>query len=680
MRVLLLDDEKITKITLPEDVDGFFVLKYKSLNSNITKELNIESVEDKWKLKSSDTLSIIVNNQIQNEIFLDNYMHIKIGINGTNELLDLYSIPTIDKNFTKYNIITSQLYLGTFAQASIKFTNKKADETYARIYQNNDKWYIDNSECNSNTKVFLNDKKLQSNIEIRVGDIIFVEGVKIIWMQSFIQINSLNEIIICNPTHLSNYSNDAIDNTKYEKVSEEKQGLTLYKPEDYFFHRPNLKEYVTPETVLIDPPPQSEQPADDNPLLLIGASFTLIASALVSGLNTINNIINRGQILSIIASSLMFFSLIIGSLILPAIASKMQKKKAKKREEFRIKKYSEYLEAQATKIKHIISKQTQVLRDINLRIDNCVNLVNSSSTVLWNREIKDDDFLTIRMGMGNVPAFLEIIAPEEHFSLSSDELLNKIYDIVNCSRVLENVPVTFNFLKNRISAIVGSVPYRKDFVTSIILQLITLHSAQDLKMAFFIREEEDIDFNDDYLKYIPHTFSDDKSSRYYATSYDEMKTLSIQLENIFKERKKAINIRNESPEIKEDSSVYKNFGDYFIIFVNDVYIAKSLPIFELLLNEEENFGFSVVFLSKNMNKLPKRCNSFIALSENTGCIMAKNINSQITFVPEYLVNIDLKSICAKLLNVPLMQTDIQTSLPTSIPFLVPQSASLMIIS
>ena len=70
-----------------------------------------------------------------------------------------------------------------------------------------------------------------------------------------------------------------------------------------------------------------------------------------------------------------------------------------------------------------------------------------------------------------------------------------------------------------------------------------------------------------------------------------------------------------------------------------------------------------------MNKLPKRCNSFIALSENTGCIMAKNINSQITFVPEYLVNIDLKSICAKLLNVPLMQTDIQTSLPTSIPFL-----------
>ena len=156
MRVLLLDDEKITKITLPEDVDGFFVLKYKSLNSNITKELNIESVEDKWKLKSSDTLSIIVNNQIQNEIFLDNYMHIKIGINGTNELLDLYSIPTIDKNFTKYNIITSQLYLGTFAQASIKFTNKKADETYARIYQNNDKWYIDNSECNSNTKVFLN--------------------------------------------------------------------------------------------------------------------------------------------------------------------------------------------------------------------------------------------------------------------------------------------------------------------------------------------------------------------------------------------------------------------------------------------------------------------------------------------------------------------------------------------
>lgn len=40
MRVLLLGREKITKLTLPNEVDGIFILKYKPIASKLIKELN----------------------------------------------------------------------------------------------------------------------------------------------------------------------------------------------------------------------------------------------------------------------------------------------------------------------------------------------------------------------------------------------------------------------------------------------------------------------------------------------------------------------------------------------------------------------------------------------------------------------------------------------------------------
>ena len=44
--------------------------------------------------------------------------------------------------------------------------------------------------------------------------------------------------------------------------------------------------------------------------------------------------------------------------------------------------------------------------------------------LLWNRSISDDDFLRIRIGLGNVPCNINIKIPKERFSLIEDELEN----------------------------------------------------------------------------------------------------------------------------------------------------------------------------------------------------------------------------------------------------------------
>ena len=87
--------------------------------------------------------------------------------------------------------------------------------------------------------------------------------------------------------------------------------------------------------------------------------------------------------------------------------------------------------------------------------------------------------------------------------------MEKVYAVVNSSRTLENVPVNFNFVTNRVSAIISNVSYGEKFINSIIMQLATLHSCQDLKLVFLINDDED-NYDWEYAKYLPHVFSDDK--------------------------------------------------------------------------------------------------------------------------------------------------------------------------
>ena len=523
MRVYLLDSEKITKILLPKEVDGIFIMNYNPVGSKIDKELCIEAKDGNWVLKSNGSINVLnENNNIIENCILTEQMHLKVNIMGREDILDLYCLPSIETSKNRLGININQLTIGKKDDCSIIYNHPNIQEIHAGIYNQQNEWFLALPENAENCSIYLNDKIVKTRKKLKVGDILFIHGLKIIWMQSFIQINNPTNPIIVNPLQLNNYIEPDIDNTKYDVVSEEEQGIELYKSEDYFYHTPSLREYLEEEEVTIDAPPAKIETNNENFFATFGASFTMTASAFVSGLNLINNINNGGKPLAIASSAVMCGSMLIGSILMPKLARHYQKKLNERKEKLRILKYSAYLDSRERYIKEIITKQVQILKSLNIDIAEIVNGLNANN-IMWNREIKDEDFLTVRMGVGNVDAKLKIAAPQDHFALEQDELLERIYKLENDSHVLENVPVTFNFVENRVAALINDVPYGNSFLDSIILQLAALHSAQDLKFAFFINDKDSYDY--DYVKYLPHIFSNDKTQRYYAKTYDEMKIL-----------------------------------------------------------------------------------------------------------------------------------------------------------
>ena len=175
--------------------------------------------------------------------------------------------------------------------------------------------------------MYVNDKILKSKVLLKPGDVIFVKGLKIIWMQNFMHVCSVPGNVTVNNFFLTPYNEGNYNNANYKPVTDEEQSFKKYKAEDYFFHRPSLKEYVVEEEIVIDSPPGSQLSDSNDFLTTFGASFTIVASSFVSIINLINNIQNGGSRMAIISSTVMCVSMLFGSLIIPRLASALQKRK-----------------------------------------------------------------------------------------------------------------------------------------------------------------------------------------------------------------------------------------------------------------------------------------------------------------------------------------------------------------
>ena len=96
--------------------------------------------------------------------------------------------------------------------------------------------------------------------------------------------------------------------------------------------------------------------------------------------------------------------------------------------------------------------------------------------------------------------------------------------MVDDYRYIENMPVSYSFYNNKITAVMGNKNMSFGFITNIILQLLTFYSYEDLKIVVFTNEENDAKW--DYLKFLNHNFSNDKGFRFFASDNDSIREVS----------------------------------------------------------------------------------------------------------------------------------------------------------
>ena len=676
MRLYVQEENDLIKFNLPAKVEGSLLFTYKTSDSDIENSINIDSNEGAWFLKSNGNINIIMNDSILSETKLEDYMCIPITKIGRNDYTCIFCLPSIEETHISYRVQENQeITIGSDRNNNIVYSQNMMYHKHATIRFQNKAWYISPEiigQGKDKLYIYINNKRVLKPTKLKVGDTIFMNGLRIIWMRNFIKIPMNDELFKVNGLSIIN-ENEEVDNTKYTPVSEADANTELYKEDEYFSHMPRIRSVIEKKIVKVDGPPGKQISDTEMPFLLsIGTSFTMLGMTSMNAYNIGYGLYSgTSDLHSLLPSIVMCVTMLVGSLIIPIIVRVWQKKMAKKREAKRQKKYGEYLNKKEKEIEIILKKQAQILVENNSDLKTCQEILKTKNRTLWSREINDDDFVNIRLGIGNRPAFIEIDAPEDKFTLDDDNLYQKVVAIRKKYNMLQNVPITANLKEEIVTGFILTSFFTDAFINSIILQLITYHSPLDLKIVVITDKTKEDRW--EYVKYLPHNWNNEKTIRFFASNLDDVKVLTQYLEEEYTNR---VSKRKEKESENRDTKIettenYALYDSYYLIITDNFKLVKNHKFTKDLLDNQFNYGFSMAIIDKSMKNLPKECQKFIYIANNESGVFSGELKEEdtIKFEAEYDEHLDMETTCHFLSNIPVQGEEAEQQLPVVLPFL-----------
>ncbi len=662
MIVRLIKKSKIYNFTLPNKVTGNYWITDNDYLGNARNLINVEASDGNWKIKSDFETKIMSGNQEIDTAILKDYSLYFLKINTDNEYVILYCSPTVDSETIKLKLKqNNEIVIGNDHRAHINYNYPLVSKQHARLIYNNGNWVV--QDLNSKYGTYVNNIAITTK-PLEYGDIIFIMGLRIIVMKDSLIINNIGDFIRFD-NNTFEIERPVIQN-QTEVDNPDEEGIEFFKEEDYFYRAPRFKTKIEEVNIQIDPPPGKEQ-EDKMPLIYtIGPMMTMAMMSVSMGYSSFMGVLNGTQDLpSALPTLIMSFSMLLTMLLWPLLTKRYQKKQKKQKEILRQSKYTEYVESKREKIQAEMKIQRQILIDNYLPLATTKEIIYGKKRNLWERELDQEDFLDLRLGIGTTELKGQIGFPEEHFSLEDDNLLQEVYKLGAESRMLENVPISLSFVVKNIVAIIGTAVNKQNFIDGLVLQMLTYHSYEDLKIVVLTNEKNAIHWN--YLKVAPHSWSNDKTTRYFATSLDEAKEISLVLEQEMQARK----YKEVNGKMEINDTNYHHYKPYYVIFTDDYKMVRDIELVKDVCEMPVNFGFSLVVVSPRLVNIPNECKTFISIGDKKSGVFENELvsNKQKEFLADFDPTLNMYECCKILANIPIDIAKENRSLPAGLSFL-----------
>lgn len=661
MKVALLKNTEIITVTLPNRVTGSYWIVDYDESGNQNNLISIEAVENSWKINSNDDVKIISGNApVENALLKENEFYVLNSINNNTQYL-IYCYPSNDSSFSYYHItdkINEGITIGSGSNSHIMYPTPLVEVEHAKIInQNGEIYLIDN---NSKNGIYVNRQRTTQTL-LKNGDNIFIMGLRIVFLKLennfYLMINKPNNLV--QVQGISPYTLNTTDEA-FEELDDDIE-MNFYSDKDYFYKNPRFISLIDTMEIKIDAPPTKEEERESSILLTVGPMITMSMTSMVSGYVAVNNVFNNGATWSSAAPSLVMCGAMFASvLIWPSLTKRYEKKRRKKNEKKRQIKYSGYIDKKRASIMEELKRQHNIVVNSFPDLNDCQNIILNRHTNLWEKRTEDPDFLTVSLGYGTVPMRIDIKYPEEHFSMEEDNLKEIVNRVGSDPKNLQGVPIAFSFVDNPITAIVGNHEYTEKYLKQIILQIMTFHSYDDLKIAMFTSEKNENDF--EYLKVLPHSFSNNKEFRFFSTDSDEHKEVIYQLERIYNARKEQF----QNKEVK-----IEDIDTFYLLITDSFKTLRNFDFIQNLLDGKQKYGFSIVILNDKLSNLPDQCDTFITVQGNKGEVFKSVANNdKQAFEIDFLTKIDIERLTRTLANVPIeIDNDGAGKIPNKLGFL-----------
>lgn len=571
MRVLLISNigEMLT-ILLPSSMDGRY--RFTDSSGLETYPLYVEQKQGCWTVmleQDAQFIRKVVGGESQpigQEQQLVSGSFIRMQYKNEQYILYAEEERPEDHIFLPYTLEKHADYvIGRSNKCHISYRNPTVSREHAVLHWNGKEWEI--NDKNSTNGTYVNGKKVQY-ARLRTGDIVFIVGLYIVAGSGYIAINNKNDRVTI--------STPWIHQVKDEKEILFSKPFFGTKQDTYFDRLPRKIKPIGNDPIEIDMPPVAMH-GNNIPLLLrLGSPMLMGGRALASG-----NVF-----------------MAMTSMAMPMLMQGFTEKDRREYEKKRREGYTEYL----SYMNGVISDEKK-LEETNLNFNypplNDVMYLAHTKRRLWDRRQNDEDFLKIRIGNGQLPLIAEKKYPHKKFQIQRDDMEDAMYELAERQVMLDNVPVMHSLVEDYISGISGDRTEVLRMVRNMILQIIASHSYDEVKIAIIAEGSELKEF--EFVRYLPHNWSDQRNMRFFVTNQSEAQ----QLTNYF---------NTEFEEILSAKKKYKiSSGTSYVVFALSKELYTHMETFKSFLEGEDYMGMSIVAAFEG---LPKECKKVIDVRED----------------------------------------------------------------
>ncbi|MFT3984427.1 MAG: FtsK/SpoIIIE domain-containing protein [Lachnospiraceae bacterium] len=394
---------------------------------------------------------------------------------------------------------------------------------------------------------------------LEYGDVIQIFGWTLIWLEGQLAIYSLSGEQATVRLEIYELKNDIL-----RKWSE--YGL-MFSP------APRNTILPDKEVVELEFPPERLESEKQSLLLVIGPAFTMVLPMMLGfGAAVWNKGSGNGQILYTGLITAMASAVLGGFWAYLNVRQHREGMRVSERR--RRVAYQNYIEDCEQKIKEQYRHHQNALRGRYPKIEDCMREAGGLP-YLWNRTEQDADFLSCRIGVGELPFDVPIVIPKEHFTVLEDSIKGFPAQLKKKYGELKEVPACIDFRQERLC---GVVACRMEDLAGLLwilaLQISMACSAKQVGLACLFTKSKMSASCLKWLRWLPHLWVDEVLL--FALDLIRTRDLIYQMEQLLNapgKRKKYWIIFTDSYELI-GRALLDNEQVSLLLFANDY---KELP-------------------------------------------------------------------------------------------------------
>lgn len=469
--------------------------------------------------------------------------------------------------------------------------------SHAVLKRHSDGWYVSDLSRNG---IFCANRRISGRQKLNMGDRLDIFGLHLIFLGDQLAVGNF-----CGEKTVKEDILRPIQDVVQD--SGKKQAGRNHR-DDTFHRSPRHLPVIYREKVEIEAPPSPKVTKQKPLLLTIGPAFTMAIPMMLGCGFAIFGSRLSGQT----SGAFMYTGLItaVTSALIGVVWAvtnlNYSKKENEEEENQRFNAYSNYLIQTADMLREKYRQNTAALLQMYPSAEECMKY-NQNSSELWNRNYTHGDFLYQRVGTGDQPFQVEIQVPKEKFTLINDTLLEKPGMIRREFELLHHVPVGISLLEKRLIGLVGGDGKKGavEMMHVLAAGIAAAHCYTDVKMVFLYREQERERQQDwECMRWFPHVWSEDKSTRYMASNEIETADILFELSNIIRRRSQSAG----SFQGNERKRVEK---PHYVLFVSDPEILEGELLSKYIYEARPEYGLTTFLMVEHVEELPNECEEVI---------------------------------------------------------------------